>query len=57
MPTDGGSAVQCLGKALGAVLHIFPLGESSILKGVTIACPVSCHCRERKAPLTDLRTP
>lgn len=63
LPPQGGgcprmTVLLCsFGEVLGAVLCIFPPGQSSVLKGVTIACSVSCHCRERKAPLTDLRTP
>lgn len=49
-------ALQFLCDVLSALCISVPLGQASILKGVTIVCLVSCHRRERKAPLMGLRT-
>lgn len=50
-----GRRQPCFGVPLRSAVCISAC-QSSVLKGVTIPCLVSCHYRERKAPLMALRT-
>lgn len=56
VPVDDSTALEFLWEELSAILRIYPSGQSWVLKCVTMACLVSCHYRERKAPLMELRT-
>lgn len=50
------AALECICEVLAAMLRISPLGQSLVLKGVTLACLLSCLYREQKAPSMELRT-